>query len=140
MCARCPWRTTLCILSLMKPRRERERETEREKKRERGLSWPLESRQPFLLALSSRLMPLAGVGLAELSTSCGHFTITKLTRVRWAAARHQGDQSVATTTSHTHTHTRAVTAMMTQRPLVSMATGCSLGNGRWNNTQTHMLA
>lgn len=28
--------------------------------------------------------------------SCGHFTITKLTRVRWAMARQQGDQSAAT--------------------------------------------
>lgn len=37
-----------------------------------------------------------GGGVKASVFSCGHFTITKLTRVRWAMARQQGDQSAAT--------------------------------------------
>lgn len=69
VCPRCPWRSILCILSLMKA-----------PKRERGI----------------RRRWRDGGGVKARVFSCGHFTITKLTRVRWAMARQQGDQSAAT--------------------------------------------
>lgn len=70
VCPRCPWRSILCILSLMKA-----------PKRERGAYGGGGG---------------IGGGVKASVFSCGHFTITKLTRVRWAMARQQGDQSAAT--------------------------------------------